>query len=266
MKLKFFKYQGTGNDFILIDARNLKFDFNVKLLCNRKFGIGADGLILIKNDKNSQFYMKYYNSDGKESTMCGNGGRCAVAFSKYLGIINNNKAYFRALDGNHIAYIKNNFISLKMIDVTSIKINTNHVFLNTGSPHHIIFIKNINNINVYSLGKEIRFKEPYKKNGVNVNFVEVFKNFLKVRTYERGVENETLSCGTGAVASAIAAFELGKIVNNKILIHTLGGKIFVKFFKYKDYSYKRIWIKGPYKFIYYGYIDTDSLKYELNSF
>ncbi|WGH26934.1 MAG: diaminopimelate epimerase [Candidatus Bostrichicola ureolyticus] len=257
MKLKFFKYQGTGNDFILIDARKLKFEINnIKQLCHRKLGIGADGLILIKNDEKSQFYMKYYNSDGKESTMCGNGGRCAVAFSKYLGIINN-KTYFRAADGNHIAFINaNNTISLKMKNVNSLKINSNYsVFLNTGSPHHIVFVKKVNKLNVYSLGKEIRFKKPYIKNGVNVNFVEIIeKNYLKIRTYERGVENETLSCGTGAVASAIAAFELGKINNNKILIHTLGGKLYVKFQKFNS-IYKKIWLEGPSKFIYYGFIN-----------
>ncbi|AER40446.1 MAG: diaminopimelate epimerase [Flavobacteriales bacterium] len=259
MKIYFFKYQGTGNDFIMLDIRKKKIpeedpSFFPKL-CNRNFGIGADGIILIKNDCKSDFYMKYYNSNGKESTMCGNGGRCAVSFSKKLGITKKNKIFFRAIDGNHYGIIQDKeMISINLIDieVDTIKIHQKYVFLNTGSPHHVIFVKNIKKIDVYKKGRKIRFHR-----GVNVNFVEVLgKNTLKVRTYERGVENETLSCGTGVTASVIAAYETGALsFNNGIfLVYTLGGKLWVSFQKIQN-RYENIYLTGSVKFIFEGWIN-----------
>ncbi|AWU43797.1 diaminopimelate epimerase [Blattabacterium sp. (Cryptocercus kyebangensis)] len=266
MKLNFFKYQGTGNDFIILDIRKKRIPecrptFFTKL-CNRRFGIGADGIILIKNDSKSDFYMKYYNSDGKESTMCGNGGRCAISFSKKLGITKENKIYFRAIDGIHYGIIQDkNLISMNLMDIeiNTIKIYPKYVFLNTGSPHHVLFVKNIQKIDVYKKGRKIRVQKPYDEEGVNVNFVEVLgSNTIKVRTYERGVENETLSCGTGVTASAIAAYETGTIPYldsyGKVLAYTLGGKLWISFKKIHD-QYKEINLTGSVQFIFEGYIN-----------
>jgi diaminopimelate epimerase len=271
VKLNFYKYQGTGNDFILVDCRQseekIKNTFLFRKLCDRHFGIGADGIIFIQNDDNSDFYMKYCNSDGKESTMCGNGGRCAISFTKKLKI-HNNKTHFRAIDGYHDGFIRNNqnkkdqdqdLVSINMINVdkNTIKIHPKYVFLNTGSPHHILFVekKEIKEKNVYKEGKKIRFQSPYlEQGGVNVNFVKVLENnMLQVRTYERGVENETLSCGTGVVASVIAAYETHKIKNDlkKILVQTIGGKLWVSLTKTKD-EYKNVSLTGNVELVFKG--------------
>lgn len=265
MELNFYKYQGTGNDFILLDYRGEKKEIEnpslFKKLCDRHFGIGADGIILIQNDNDndSDFYMKYCNSDGKESTMCGNGGRCAVFFAKKLGIPNKNKIHFRGIDGYHDGLIKDKdlvTITLINIDKNTIKIYPKYVFLNTGSPHHVLFVENIKEKNVYKEGKKIRFQSPYFEKGVNVNFVKILENnTLQVRTYERGVEDETLSCGTGVVASVIAACETNKIKKNvgEILVKTLGGKLWVSFTKTKN-EYKNVSLTGNVKFIFKGSI------------
>ncbi|WP_185858169.1 diaminopimelate epimerase [Blattabacterium cuenoti] len=275
MELNFDKYQGTGNDFILIDSRQKKIEnpFLFKRLCDRHFGVGADGIILIQNDDKyeSDFYMKYCNSDGKESTMCGNGGRCAVSFAKKLGIIKNNKIYFRAIDGYHDGFIRDkDLISINLLDVDKNKIYVypKYVFLNTGSPHHVLFVEKIKEKNVYQEGKKIRFKNPYLEKGVNVNFVEILEhNMLQVRTYERGVENETLSCGTGVVASVIAACETNKIkIKNNIgviLVHTFGGKLWVSFIKTKN-EYKNVSLTGNVKFIFKGSIMMDDIIDDIN--
>ncbi|WP_185872428.1 diaminopimelate epimerase [Blattabacterium cuenoti] len=273
MKLNFFKYHGTGNDFILIDSRKkkiIKEHSFFKKLCDRHFGIGADGIIFIQNDSTSDFYMQYHNSDGKESTMCGNGGRCAIFFAKKLGIIPNNnqeenKTYFRAIDGYHYGSIiknnknnNNNFVSLSLLNVkkNEIEIHPKHIFLNTGSPHHIIFVKNVNKIDVYKEGRKIRFQNPYLKKGVNVNFVEILENnILQIRTYERGVENETLSCGTGITASVISAYKMNKIsYMKKIIVKTLGGNLWVSLQETKN-EYKNINLTGPVQFIFEGFIE-----------
>ncbi|AEU09417.1 diaminopimelate epimerase [Blattabacterium sp. (Cryptocercus punctulatus) str. Cpu] len=269
MKLNFFKYQGTGNDFIILDIRKKKIPVCLPALftklCNRNFGIGADGIILIKNDSQSNFYMKYYNSDGKESTMCGNGARCAILFSKKLGIKKKNKIYFRAIDGIHYGIIKDkNLICINLMDIeiNMIQIYPNYTILNTGSPHYILFVENIQKIDVNKEGRKIRFQKPYEEDGINVNFVEVIgNNMIKVRTYERGVEKETLSCGTGVTASSIAAYEKGVFayyynnVYGKVLAYTLGGKLWISFKKIHDKYYKEINLTGSVKFIFEGYIN-----------
>lgn len=261
MKINFFKYQATGNDFIIINNIEKSFFLNEKIIknmCNRNLGIGADGLILIEKNKKYDFYMKYYNSDGKEGSMCGNGGRCSVHFAKKIGIINNTNTLFKSIDGYHYASIKKNIVSLNMKNVELVKVYPEHIYINTGSPHHIIFKDKINNINVYKEGKKIRFNKKYIKTGVNVNFVKINKNILNVRTYERGVENETFSCGTGVTASAIAAYHIKKILYNKIIVKTLGGTLQVKFEKLLK-SYKKIFLKGEVNFVYKGIINI--LKY-----
>ncbi|NLP56659.1 diaminopimelate epimerase [Lutibacter sp. B1] len=257
MNLHFFKYQGTGNDFIMIDNRELFFPKNnetlINKLCDRKFGIGADGLILLEPSNTYDFKMIYFNADGKEGSMCGNGGRCIVAFAKQLNIINT-KTTFDAVDGLHYATIENEQVNLKMIDVSNIEVTNDFSFLNTGSPHHIRFCDDVASINVKELGAKIRYGAPYFENGTNVNFVEqTSENSFKVRTYERGVENETLACGTGVTAVAIAASKTKKTTNQNIQIEVLGGTLEVSF-KKEDNTYTNVFLKGPAQFVFEGNI------------
>jgi len=247
MQVKFYKYQGAGNDFVMIDNRKQWFDkTNQKLiekLCDRKFGIGSDGLICLENESNFDFKMIYFNADGNESTMCGNGGRCIVAFAKYLNIIND-KANFIAIDGVHKALINNGIVSLQMQNVSNILLNDDYVYLNSGSPHHINYFNNIGKLDVKQLGSKIRYSEPYLNEGTNVNFVEQLNNdTFKVRTYERGVENETLSCGTGATAVAIASHRTGKTDKSVINLKTKGGSLKVSFTE-NNGIYKNVYLEG----------------------
>lgn len=258
MELQFYKYQGTGNDFIMIDNRSLEFPKNnssiINKLCDRRFGIGADGLILLEPADNYDFRMVYFNADGNEGSMCGNGGRCLVAFAKQLNIIEN-ETTFIAIDGEHYATINNNVVSLKMIDIDCVTKEENYTFLNTGSPHHIEFSKNISAINVKELGKKIRYGAPYFEEGTNVNFAEqTGENSFKVRTYERGVENETLACGTGVTAVAIAANNNEITKENSIKIEVLGGNLEVSFEK-ENNTYKNVFLTGPAQFVFEGKIE-----------
>lgn len=257
MKIHFDKYQGTGNDFIIIDNRDLLFPkTNISLIkefCDRRFGIGADGLILLENSEEVDFNMVYFNADGNEGTMCGNGGRCIVAFANKLGIINKNTT-FNAIDGLHYATIDHNIVNLQMTDVTNIEVFENHSFLNTGSPHHVTFCDSVEDLNVKELGSKIRNGAPYFKEGTNVNFVkQISEDSFKVRTYERGVEDETLACGTGVTAVAIAAHQINKTVSNSIKLKVLGGNLEVSFEKDGN-SYKNVFLKGPAQFVFEGNI------------
>lgn len=258
MKQQFFKYQGAGNDFIVIDNRQQQFlKENITLirtLCDRKFGIGADGLMLLENSDTVDFKMIYFNADGNIGSMCGNGGRCIVAFAKTLGIFKN-KTTFEAIGKLYLAEVKDNLVSLKMNDVTKIESFENHLFINTGSPHHIAFQPIIEKIDVKTEGKKIRYGAPYFEEGANVNFVEqINENTFKVRTYERGVEDETLSCGTGVTAVAIASHKSKKTKDNVINLQTLGGNLEVSF-EVVDNIYKNIILKGPATFVYKGEIN-----------
>ena len=232
--LHFHKYQGTGNDFILIDNRSMHFaksntDF-IKNLCDRRFGIGADGLLLLENDESSDFRMVYFNSDGNESSMCGNGGRCIVAFAHELSIIGET-AKFNAIDGLHEAEIIGEQVTLKMIDVDEIKHIRNHSFVNTGSPHHIQLVDNLDRFSVKKEGARIRYG-LYGEKGSNINFVEQESDTVfRVRTYERGVEDETLSCGTGVTAVALVMYDMKNTEANTLNIRTQGGDLKVRFTK-----------------------------------
>ena len=254
MEFTFYKYQGTGNDFVMLDNRLQQFPKNdiqiIKNLCDRRFGIGADGLILLENDSEVDFKMVYYNSDGNQSSMCGNGGRCLVAFAKALNIISNN-ATFTAVDGLHHATIdKNNTVSLEMKTVTEVKIHSNYIFLNTGSPHHVLIVDDIKNLDVKTEGAKIRYSEMYIKEGSNVNFVKpISETEFSIRTYERGVEDETLSCGTGATAVAIGMHAIKKSQSNTVNINVEGGKLEVSFQK-KNGIYSNIFLKGPAAFVF----------------
>ncbi|HSH64887.1 MAG TPA: diaminopimelate epimerase [Bacteroidia bacterium] len=260
MPFTFYKYQGTGNDFVIIDNRDLKFDRKnnslVAKLCDRRFGIGADGLMLLQGKQGFDFEMVYYNSDGNESSMCGNGGRCIVEFARHLGLIRD-KAHFIAIDGVHVAIAKPGFISLKMNDVKNVELNADFSFLNTGSPHYVAFVNDIRNFNVFEEGKKIRNNDRFQPGGTNVNFVEKEYNNLFVRTFERGVENETYSCGTGVTAAAlVASLKNVSTADNYCSVKTLGGELNVKFLKHPDNSFTDIWLEGPANFVFKGEIDV----------
>jgi len=253
----FNKYQGTGNDFIVIDNRKGSFNTDdhqlIRNLCDRRFGIGADGLILICTCHDCDFEMRYFNSDGHEGSMCGNGGRCSAAFAIKEGIADK-KMIFKAADGAHHAELNNNLISMSMNDITEYKLIKGNYFLNTGSPHYIIFSKNIEDIDVHKTGKEIRMSPDFSPGGTNVDFVEIFKNQIFVRTFERGVEEETLSCGTGVTAAAIASVLSGHFDINNINVRTKGGDLSVSF-KIKDDLVTDIWLTGPATFVFEGMIN-----------
>lgn len=247
MEFEFFKYQGTGNDFVIIDNRDLFFPKNdtalVAKICDRRFGVGADGLLLLENHPSADFKMVYYNSDGNLSSMCGNGGRCIVHFAQYLGIVSD-ITNFEAMDGMHQATIEKEWVSLQMKDVDKIEVSANTVFLDTGSPHHIEMVSQLQDYDVFNEGRKIR-NEVYGAKGANVNFVEQLKtDTFAVRTYERGVEDETLSCGTGVTAVALAMFETGKTQEKSIHLQTPGGKLTVRFNK-EGHIYINIFLEGP---------------------
>ncbi|WP_222984414.1 diaminopimelate epimerase [Flagellimonas meishanensis] len=247
MKFTFFKYQGTGNDFVIIDNRSNFFPKKdtklVETLCDRRFGIGADGLILLENDKMSDFKMVYYNADGNQSSMCGNGGRCLVAFANYLGIVDN-ECTFSAIDGIHQATIEGNTVTLKMNDVSEIRETEIYGFLDTGSPHHVQLVSGLDDFDVPNEGRKIRYG-LYGQQGSNINFVEQQgdNNFM-VRTYERGVEDETLSCGTGVTAVALAMHKLGRTKSNQVDIVTKGGNLSISFDN-SNGVYSNILLTGP---------------------
>jgi diaminopimelate epimerase len=254
MNTTFYKYQGTGNDFVIIDNRTNYFPKNdtnlVSSLCDRKFGIGADGLLLLENDELSDFRMVYFNADGREGSMCGNGGRCIVAFANFLDIIDV-KTTFIAVDGLHEASIEGTTVSLKMMNVSEIKSKENAMFLNTGSPHHVQLVPNLPDFNVVKEGARLRYG-LYGEAGSNINFVsEEEPDTFSIRTYERGVEDETLSCGTGVTAAAIAMHSLGKTTSDNINVNALGGKLNVRF-KYENGAYSDIYLIGEAKQVFKG--------------
>ena len=257
MELNFFKYQGTGNDFVIIDNREGTINLTVEqinFLCDRKFGIGADGLMLLNVKEGYDFEMKYYNADGNESTMCGNGGRCLTQFAFDRGIVKD-KYKFIAIDGEHDAYFSEDWVNLKMKDVTSIENHCGSFVLNTGSPHYVKPTTDLDAMNVFEEGKAIRYSDNFKKEGINVNFAESGEEgHISVRTYERGVENETLSCGTGVTASALVFAREG-IGFNRIEVSTLGGNLAVEFDKVSDNHFENIWLCGPATFVFKGVIE-----------
>lgn len=260
MTIHFSKYHGTGNDFIIIDGRAQKFDLKnyslISKMCHRKFGIGADGLMVLEKDSELDFKMIYFNSDGFEGTMCGNGGRCICAFASSLGIINN-ETKFISSDGIHEAYFEKEIIHLKMKDVSDVKKLEDGFLINTGSPHFITLQKNPHALNVELLGKEIRNQKRFAPDGVNVNFVERSENNIHISTFERGVEAETLSCGTGSVASALAFAYSENDGEKNFNIMAKGGNLNVRFHKTGN-SFHNIWLSGPAIRVFDGEFDTET--------
>ena len=259
MLIKFYKYQGAGNDFILLDNRTNIYsklsNEQVKSLCDRHFGIGADGLMLLNEKKGFDFEMIYFNADGNEGSMCGNGGRCMVQFAAKLGIKKNDYS-FSAVDGPHSAKIDfDKKVSLKMNDVKNVEFFLDHYILNTGSPHYIKFVTGLEDYDVVAEGKDIRNSKQFAEEGINVNFVETLSDDeIFVRTYERGVEDETLSCGTGVTASAIVAAHNDNGFN-RVEVKTKGGNLSVEFDKISDTVFKNIWLSGPATFVFTGEIE-----------
>jgi diaminopimelate epimerase len=259
MKLSFYKYHGTGNDFIIIDNREHLFPYGTELirhLCDRRFGIGADGLMTLTKVADYPFAMRYYNSDGNESSMCGNGGRCIVAFANKLGIIKEG-ADFLAIDGPHEAYIpKSDYVKLRMQDVEHILQYGSDFFADTGSPHYVKFMDEIDTMDVRIEGRKVRYSKEFGNDGTNVNFVKVLGNGeIKMRTYERGVEDETWSCGTGTVASAIiTSFKFQHDINS-FSIQAPGGTLKVLFERKGPEEFRNIWLEGPALFVYQGDIE-----------
>ena len=250
MNIPFQKYQGTGNDFVLIDQRTEHYltrqdTDQIERICDRRFGVGADGLILLEAHDTYDFEMIYFNADGRESSMCGNGGRCIVAFAKHLGIIQNSTSFI-AIDGPHEAKIKGeDWVSLKMINVPEIEQGPDYFILNTGSPHYVVFVEDIDDIDVVENGKAIRYSKRFREEGINVNFVEKKKDGIIVATYERGVEDETLSCGTGVTAAAIA-YQLTRSAQKETVtaIEAKGGQLSVKLTPDNKKGVKNIWLQG----------------------
>lgn len=258
MKLTFYKYHGTGNDFIMIDAYKENIELSteqIKHLCSRRFGVGSDGLMLVKKHHKFDFEMDYYNPDGSGATFCGNGARCIVAFAHKLGIIDK-KTKFIASDGTHKATINQDIVKLEMKNIDIFSKKKDYIFMNTGSPHVVKFTENLENFDINLEGKKIRFSTEFSPIGTNVNFVQPFKNHIQVRTYEKGVENETYSCGTGVVASALGYFIENKSFNaeNKINIKTKGGDLTV-FFETKSNVFKNIFLQGKATFVFKGEIE-----------
>ncbi|TAF43826.1 MAG: diaminopimelate epimerase [Sphingobacteriales bacterium] len=253
----FYKYQGAGNDFVLIDNRNNIFDthaYNViAKICDRKFGVGADGLMLLQNTQGYDFEMLYYNADGQPGSMCGNGGRCIVAFAQHLGIIKT-ETNFLAVDGPHYAKIdeQKHWVSLQMINVDTVSRDGDAYILNTGSPHYVSIVEDVESLNVVEIGKTIRNQASYIQQGINVNFITQKQNHIMLRTYERGVENETLACGTGATAAAIAmAFKNKSIGHNSTPIKVMGGNLNIQF-EYDGSLFTQVFLQGPAQMVFTG--------------
>ncbi len=256
-KIPFHKYEGTGNDFVIIDQRQKKYlkrqdTILIERICDRRFGVGADGLILLQETDGYDFEMVYFNSDGRESSMCGNGGRCIVAFAHCLDVIGE-KCHFIAIDGPHDAIVKDNWVELKMKDVAEVEMGDGSFVMNTGSPHYIVFVEDLSDMNIVESGQVIRYSDRFRKEGINVNFVEKTANGIEVGTYERGVEDETLSCGTGVTAAALS-FSLANpaLATNEVDIATKGGKLKVRFEKNAAGGFENIWLCGPANMVFKG--------------
>lgn len=261
MDFQFEKYQGAGNDFIILDDRKEIFPYRnhclIQKLCDRHFGIGADGLILLRDSEHSDFKMLYFNADGQPGSLCGNGSRCVFAFAKKYQIVAN-RGTFETSDGVHKGSItSDDLICIEMGDVLEIEKRGSAIFVDTGSPHHIEFVPEVSAVDVKTRGAAIRYGAPYFQAGSNANFVQkVNQNEFNIRTYERGVEDETLACGTGAVAAAIAVHFSELTPLSVININALGGRLSVSFTPHSG-QYKNIQLIGPADFVFSGKLSTE---------
>ncbi|MGN7722701.1 diaminopimelate epimerase [Chitinophaga sp. 22620] len=258
MNMHFYKYQGTGNDFVIVDNRDGAYSHltteQVAHICDRRFGIGADGFMMLEKRDGYDFAMKYYNSDGREGSMCGNGGRCLTAFARQMGI-EAPELKFIAVDGEHEAsFRENGWVNLKMQDVDWVEKGNMYFYLNTGSPHFVKFVTDVQEVDVYQQGRDIRYNERFAAEGTNVNFVQELDNGIFVRTYERGVEDETYSCGTGVTASALTASP-SEPGDYAIPVETLGGHLEIRFTRTGERTFSNIWLCGPATLVFEGNIN-----------
>jgi diaminopimelate epimerase len=259
MKINFSKYQGTGNDFVMLDNLSGNYDdltiSQVQQICDRRFGVGADGLIKINKSSIGAFEMDYYNADGSKS-FCGNGARCAVDFAASLGIAVEN-VKFDAIDGLHNASANSLQVRLKMNDVLEVKKDGNAFVLYTGSPHYVLYNDDLSTKNITEIGREIRYSSTYKQEGINVNLVQrINENEISIATYERGVEDETLSCGTGATACALVQDFLSDLPLNQVKVKVKGGELMVEFERVSSGHYQNIYLSGPATFVFSGEINV----------
>lgn len=260
MHIQFYKYQGTGNDFVLMDNRTQMYDSltqkQINRICHRRYGIGADGLLLLNKKEGFDFEMKYFNSDGKEGSMCGNGGRCLVQFAAKLGI-HKNFYHFTAADGLHEAEIDlAGIVRLKMGDVEHLEVHSNHFILDTGSPHYVKSVADIMKLDVKAAGRIIRYDPKFAEKGINVNFMQPLEeDEIFVRTYERGVEDETFSCGTGVTAAALVSAHNDNGFN-RVEVKTMGGPVSVEFDKLDDHHFENIWLCGPAELVFSGNMEV----------
>jgi diaminopimelate epimerase len=258
MTINFHKYHGTGNDFVLLDNRKGEYNSitqkQIEAICHRRFGIGADGLMMLQNCADADFEMVYYNSDGRTSSMCGNGGRCISIFARDLGIVTT-QANFKAVDGMHNSIIDGNEVELQMNDVQGVSEISEAFVTNTGSPHYVQYVEEVNGLDIVKLGAAIRYSDAYEMEGINVNFVKVRADkTIQVATYERGVEDETFSCGTGVVACAIVQVR-EKHGGNYIRVSTKGGTLMVKCVNQGNNNFTDIWLCGPAVMVFSGTIN-----------
>lgn len=257
MKIHFYKYQGAGNDFIIIDGRDTALGLSeaqIQFLCDRRFGIGADGLMLLERAEGYDHKMVYFNADGHESSMCGNGGRCIAAFAHMIGATGSEQ-HFLAIDGPHLAkIIEADQVALQMKDIDRIEFDEEATIMDTGSPHFVKFVADLEAIDVVAEGRAIRNRARFQPKGINVNFVQLTGEGIKVRTYERGVEDETLACGTGVTASAIAAAcNLSGDITT--VVKAAGGELEVRFTKHDAQKINNVWLNGPAQFVFEGHIE-----------
>jgi diaminopimelate epimerase len=265
--MDFYKYQGAGNDFVLVDQRENRVltredRSRIEALCERRFGIGADGLILLENRAGFDFEMIYFNADGRESTLCGNGGRCIAALARHLGIAGES-CRFWAIDGPHEARFGppraggEEWVELKMNDVGTMEQNDGAFVLNTGSPHFVRFVGELPSLDIVREGRAVRYSERFRAEGINVNFVQSHPERLNIRTYERGVEDETLSCGTGITAAALAHARQAGLPPGpvEVAVQARGGNLSVRFRVQEDGSFTDIWLCGPARRVYTGTIE-----------
>lgn len=260
MIINFYKYQGAGNDFVIIDNRSkiisAKKEELAVQLCDRKFGIGSDGLIFIENAEKADFLVDFLNPDGSRS-FCGNGSRCGVQFAADQGIFNGSKTSFMGIDGIHLAEVKTGAINVEMKNVDHVEQLDSDFFAETGSPHYVSYFESIETLDMINFGHEIRYSETYKEKGTNVNAVEIIgENHIRVRTYERGVENETLACGTGVTACALSYAVLNNLTKEHVDIDAEGGKLRVSFEKGNNSSFSNIWLEGPATLVFKGDVNV----------